>query len=289
MKTAIQLYTLRREAADDLEGTLAAVKNAGYDGVELAGLYGRSGEEMKALLDKYGLVPISAHIGLNSTDEQTLSEYEKIGIKYAVVPMTRKPTENTKSELLAEISGAADKFSAHGFIPGYHNHTYEFEICYGGRPWHDYVMDAIPSAVAELDLCWLEVGGGDAVKLVNNLLLGCNMAALAEALALGVKCGLSVETMRDVISVSSGKSYVLDAKLEKFIMADAFDGGFAVDLQYKDLGLALEASRDEQVPLPMTATAVQVYEAARAKGQGRQDMSSVVKLYEDLTGAKIRG
>lgn len=134
-----------------------------------------------------------------------------------------------------------------------------------------------------------EVGGGDAVKLVNNLLLGCNMAALAEALALGVKCGLSVETMRDVISVSSGKSYVLDAKLEKFIMADAFDGGFAVDLQYKDLGLALEASRDEQVPLPMTATAVQVYEAARAKGQGRQDMSSVVKLYEDLTGAKIRG
>ncbi|MBR0171523.1 MAG: NAD-binding protein, partial [Lachnospiraceae bacterium] len=133
------------------------------------------------------------------------------------------------------------------------------------------------------------VGGGDAVKLVNNLLLGCNMAALAEALALGVKCGLSVETMRDVISVSSGKSYVLDAKLEKFIMADAFDGGFAVDLQYKDLGLALEASRDEQVPLPMTATAVQVYEAARAKGQGRQDMSSVVKLYEDLTGAKIRG
>lgn len=168
MKTAIQLYTLRREAADDLEGTLEAVKNAGYDGVELAGLYGRSGEEMKALLDKYGLVPISAHIGLNSTDEQTLSEYEKIGIKYAVVPMTQKPTEDTKSELLAEISGAVDKFSAHGFIPGYHNHTYEFEICYGGRPWHDYVMDAIPSAVAELDLCWLEVGGGDAAKYIEK-------------------------------------------------------------------------------------------------------------------------
>lgn len=134
-----------------------------------------------------------------------------------------------------------------------------------------------------------EAGGGDAIKMVNNLLLGCNMAALAEALTLGVKCGLSVETMKEVISVSSGRSYALDAKLEKFIMAGQFNGGFAVDLQYKDLGLALEASRDEKVPLPMTAAAVQVYEMARAKGQGREDMSSVVKVWEDLTGAKIHG
>ena len=134
-----------------------------------------------------------------------------------------------------------------------------------------------------------EVGGGDAMKMVNNLLLGCNMAALAEALALGVKCGLSMETMKEVISVSSGRSYALEAKLEKFIMADSFDGGFAVDLQYKDLGPALEASRDEQVPLPITAAAVQIYEAARAKGQGREDMSSIVKVWEDITGAKIRG
>ena len=134
-----------------------------------------------------------------------------------------------------------------------------------------------------------EVGGGDAIKMVNNLLLGCNMAALSEALTLGVKCGLSVETMKEVISVSSGRSYALDARLEKFIMADQFTGGFAVDLQYKDLGLALEASRDERVPLPMTAAAVQVYEMARAKGQGREDMSSVVKVWEDLTGAKVRG
>lgn len=134
-----------------------------------------------------------------------------------------------------------------------------------------------------------EVGGGDAIKMVNNLLLGCNMAALSEALTLGVKCGLSVETMREVVSVSSGRSYAMEAKLEKFIMADKFDGGFAVDLQYKDLGLALEAARDERVPLPMTAAAVEIYEMARAKGQGREDMSSVVKVWEDLTGAKIRG
>ena len=79
MKTAIQLYTLRNEAKKDLEGVLKTVSDAGYDGVELAGLYGLNGDQMKALLDKYGLRAISAHI------------------KYAVVPMTPRPTEENRN------------------------------------------------------------------------------------------------------------------------------------------------------------------------------------------------
>jgi 2-hydroxymethylglutarate dehydrogenase len=133
-----------------------------------------------------------------------------------------------------------------------------------------------------------EAGAGDAVKIVNNLLLGANMAALAEALVLGVKLGLKPQTMKEVISVSSGRSYALEAKFDKFIMADSFDGGFAVDLQYKDLGLALEAAKDAASPLPLTAAAVQVFEAARAKGLNRKDISSVVKVWEDLGGVKIK-
>ncbi len=134
-----------------------------------------------------------------------------------------------------------------------------------------------------------EAGAGDAIKLVNNLLLGCNMAAIAEALILGTKCGLSMETMKEVISVSSGKSYAFDAKVEKFIMEGNFSGGFAVDLQHKDLLLALESAKDERVPVPMTAQALQLFEAARAKGQGREDMSCVVKVWEDITGARVSG
>lgn len=134
-----------------------------------------------------------------------------------------------------------------------------------------------------------EVGSGDAIKLVNNLLLGCNMAALAEALILGVKCGLTPKAMYDVIKESSGRSYAMEAKMEKFIMADSFDTGFAVDLQYKDLGLALDAGRETSVPLPMTSMAKEIFEGARAKGLNRKDMSSVIKVWEDLTGAKVTG
>ena len=133
------------------------------------------------------------------------------------------------------------------------------------------------------------VGMGDAMKIVNNLLLGANMASLAEALVLGAKCGLDPDTMYDIISTSSGNSYALTAKMKKFIMADNYEPGFAMDVQYKDLTLAQEASRATRTPIPMANTCISIYEQARAAGHGNEDMSAVIKVWEDLTGAKITG
>lgn len=133
-----------------------------------------------------------------------------------------------------------------------------------------------------------ETGLGDAIKIVNNLLLGCNMAALAEALVLGVKFGLSPEVMREIISVSSGNSYVLGAKMEKYIMEGNFTGGFMMDLQYKDLGLALEAAKEVAMPLPITGLAAGIFEMGRAKGLGREDMSAVIQVWESMTGVEVR-
>ena len=133
-----------------------------------------------------------------------------------------------------------------------------------------------------------DVGAGDAVKIVNNLLLGANMAALAEALVLGKKLGLEASTMSEIIGQGSGKSYVLEAKMEKFIMKGNFKPGFAVDLQYKDLGLAVDAAKEAKMPLPMTSQALQLFEMARAKGYGNEDMSSVIKIWEELMGIQVR-
>lgn len=132
------------------------------------------------------------------------------------------------------------------------------------------------------------VGMGDAMKIVNNMLLGANMASLAEALVLGAKCGLDPDTMYDIISTSSGNSYALTAKMKKFVMADAFEPGFALDVQYKDLTLAQEASRATHVPIPMSNTCISVYEQARAAGLGGEDMSAVIKVWERLCGVEIR-
>lgn len=133
-----------------------------------------------------------------------------------------------------------------------------------------------------------ETGAGDAVKMVNNLLLGANMAALAEALVLGVKSGLSAETMYEVIRNSSGASYALTAKMPNFIMKRKFAPGFTIDLQYKDLELAVESAKAMALPLPMTNAAQQVFELARAEGLGREDISGVIRVWERLAGVVVQ-
>ena len=132
------------------------------------------------------------------------------------------------------------------------------------------------------------VGAGSGVKMVNNYLLGCNMAAAAEALVLGAKIGLGLDTMYEIIRESSGRSFIIENKIPNFIKKRSFEGGFAVDLEYKDLGLAVETAKQLSMPIPMGSTAVQMFEAARAKGFGRQDITSLLKIWEELMDTEVR-
>lgn len=134
-----------------------------------------------------------------------------------------------------------------------------------------------------------DVGSGDAVKLVNNLLLGINMAAVAEALIFGVKAGLSPDVLFDIISASSGNSYAMQAKVPKFILKGNFEAGFAIDLQYKDLELATQTGKELGVPMFMTNLAQQIFEQARAAGLGRKDISAVIQVLEKLVNVEVRG
>ncbi|QDR82488.1 NAD(P)-dependent oxidoreductase [Sporomusa termitida] len=132
-------------------------------------------------------------------------------------------------------------------------------------------------------------GAGDAMKVVNNLLLGINMAAVAEALVLGARSGLDPRVMLEIIQASSGRSYALEAKAEKFILNNNFAAGFAIDLEYKDLELAMETARSLEIPLPVGALTQQVFAMARAKGLGREDISAVIKVWEEMAGIQVRG
>lgn len=133
-----------------------------------------------------------------------------------------------------------------------------------------------------------EIGAGDTAKLVNNLLLGANMVAVAEALALGVKAGLKPEVLYNIISQSSGSSYALTAKYNNFIAKGNFEPGFMIDLQYKDLQLAVDTAKDLKMPLVIGNLSQQMYEVARAKGLGTEDISAVLKLYEEWGNIEVR-
>ena len=86
MKFAVQLYSLRELAArEGAEAVLRTVSEAGYDGVEFAGFYDLSPQQMKALLEKYHLEPVSAHIGADSV-APSIEYIDTLGIGNVFVP-----------------------------------------------------------------------------------------------------------------------------------------------------------------------------------------------------------
>ena len=133
-----------------------------------------------------------------------------------------------------------------------------------------------------------ELGSGNTVKLVNNLISLVNVVVLSEGMVLGVKAGVDPETLKNVIKVSSGNSYAIEVKLPKYISKGEFKPGFALELACKDLGLALDLGREIGVPLFVTSVARQVYELARARGMSKLDHTAVITLLEAAAHVEVR-
>jgi 3-hydroxyisobutyrate dehydrogenase-like beta-hydroxyacid dehydrogenase len=120
------------------------------------------------------------------------------------------------------------------------------------------------------------VGSGEVVKLVNNMLVGSISAATIEALLVGVRAGVSLKTLVDVVSVSSGGSAQLTGQLAKRALVGELDPGFATDLLLKDLRLAAELATENGQQTPLMDVARQMFEASQAAGHGRQDYTALV-------------
>ncbi len=131
-------------------------------------------------------------------------------------------------------------------------------------------------------------GAGEVVKIVNNILSGTIAASIAEAFVLGVKAGADVDTMARIIEVSSGASWQLSNQFPLRAFNGSFQPGFMTDLLHKDLGLALDLAAENRVPVAMTALSRQMYEMARAKGFGREDYTSLMKVLEELANVEVR-
>lgn len=133
-----------------------------------------------------------------------------------------------------------------------------------------------------------EAGTGQAVKLVNQLVISIVMIANAEALTLGVKAGVSLETMIEIISTSSGSNYLMQNWLPRTLFAGTLESGFALDLLQKDLNAALSWARELGVPAFGGALAQQLYRVAQSQGSGRLDYSAVAQIYEQAANVELR-
>ena len=148
MKTlpvAVQVYSVRDDAERDFKGTMQKIKDMGYDGVELAGLYGMKPAEVKAILEEVGLVPLSAHVPFQELEadiEGTVAQYKEIGMQYIAIPYLmeedRPGTEKflKNIETFKKIGEACNKV---GITLLYHNHDFEFVKMPNGQYALDYI------------------------------------------------------------------------------------------------------------------------------------------------------
>lgn len=121
-------------------------------------------------------------------------------------------------------------------------------------------------------------GAGSRVKMINQLLAGVHIAAAAEAMALGIKAGADPEVLYEVICNSAGGSWMFQNRVPHILAGD-YAPLSAVNIFVKDLGIVLDAAKQTGFPLPLTATAHQMFLMAAAAGLGTEDDSAVVKIY----------
>ncbi len=155
---ALQLYSVREYAKEDLPATLAKVAQMGYAGVEFSGFHGREPREMRKVLDDLDLRASSAHWSL-ATEENLQEIVDFAGLFDVSVTVSGwKPREDWDSvdgvKRIAEaFQKSAELLKPHGIIQAYHNHWWELQDL-DGRRGTEVFLDQAPDAAAELDVYW---------------------------------------------------------------------------------------------------------------------------------------
>jgi 3-hydroxyisobutyrate dehydrogenase-like beta-hydroxyacid dehydrogenase len=129
-------------------------------------------------------------------------------------------------------------------------------------------------------------GAGQAVKLVNQLLVGVHTAAIAEAAVFGAKLGADPQVVLEVVGTSFGGSTMMTRNLPRFISRD-FTAATPVKLLLKDLGLIHDEAKGANVPLLLGSVAEQRFLEAVARGHGDEDMAALVRLWEEAAGTTV--
>ena len=170
-----------------------------------------------------------------------------------------------------------------GGVPGAEQATLTFmvggsETCFGGaRP-------VLQEMGRRLVHCGAN-GAGQAAKLCNNLVLGISMAGVAEGLALGKQLGLDTKLLSDVLNTSSGRCWSSDTYnpcpgvMEGVPAARDYKNGFLTDLMIKDLLIARNSADHTEQPIPMGASALELYQRLSAEGHGLEDFGAIYKHF----------
>ncbi len=178
------------------------------------------------------------------------------GLEYLDAPISGGATRAAAGELTIMASGSRAAFDR-------------------ARP----ALDAIAQTVYELGD---EAGIGASFKMVNQLLAGVHIAAACEAITLARRLGLDIAKVYEVITASAGNSWMFENRIPHVLAGD-YSPRSAVDIFTKDLGI------EQKFPMPIAASALQMFLMTSAAGMGRDDDASVARLIARVTGLDLPG
>ena len=131
-----------------------------------------------------------------------------------------------------------------------------------------------------------ELGAGNIAKLANQIVVACNIAAVAEALTFSKKVGADPELVYQAIRGGLAGSTVMDAKAP-MMMAGNYKPGFRIELHIKDLTNALNAAHAVNAPVPLTGEVMEMMQSLKAYGFEKDDHSALARYYEKISDTSI--
>ena len=174
-KVGVQLYTVRDLMKDDFEGTIAKVAQIGYKEVEFAGYFGRTGQQVRAVLEKNGLTAPATHVQYDELDDKFPSVIETskaIGLKYIVcpwIPEDLRKSPDIWKKASEKFNHCGEQSKKAGLQFAYHNHWFEFLPVDGKLPYDELLKECDAKLVKmEMDLCWITAAGADPLKYFNS-------------------------------------------------------------------------------------------------------------------------
>jgi L-threonate 2-dehydrogenase len=179
-----------------------------------------------------------------------------LGILYLDAPISGGAAKAASGQMTMMTSGSKEAYAAAGSL-----------------------LDAMAAKVYRLGE---KAGVGSKVKIINQLLAGVHIAAAAEAMALGLREGVDAQALYEVITNSAGNSWMFENRMAHVLAGD-YTPLSAVDIFVKDLGLVLDTARATKFPLPLSATAHQMFMQASTAGFAKEDDSAVIKIFPGIT------
>lgn len=191
LPVGIQGYGLRdllENTPEQFPAVMKQVKELGYDGVELAGLYGLDPTFIRDTLAEIGLTPLSAHVPLAdmmADIEKVIADYQLIGVDYLVVPYLPEEYRHLTPGypvVIEEMKKIGAAVKAAGMKLLYHNHNFEFVRLEDGTFGFDDIYRQVPAdlLMVEPDTCWIKVAGQDPVEYIHKYGSRCEVIHLKD-------------------------------------------------------------------------------------------------------------